>query len=76
VLQFLERRFGVEVPALSAWRRETTGDLLSTFDFTHADTSVPGLPDTVAHLAKIEENCRTLSLPPLATTQTEPVQED
>ena len=76
VLQFLEARFGVEVPAMSAWRREITGDLTTAFDFTQADTSVPKLPDTVAHLAQIEENCRTLSLPPLATEQKEPVQED
>ena len=27
ILRFLETRFGVEVPNLSAWRRETTGDL-------------------------------------------------
>lgn len=76
VLRFLETRFGVEVPAMSTWRRETSGDLSSAFDFTRPDTSVPTLPDTVAHLAKIEENCRTLSLPPLPTTQVEPVQED
>ncbi len=32
-LRFLETRFGVEVPNLSAWRRETTGDLTEAFNF-------------------------------------------
>jgi phospholipase C len=40
-LKFLERRFGVEVPNLSPWRRETTGDLTSAFDFARSpDTKV------------------------------------
>ena len=33
ILRFLEARFGAEVPNLSAWRRETTGDLTSAFNF-------------------------------------------
>jgi phospholipase C len=32
-LRFLETRFGVEVPNLSAWRRRVTGDLTSAFNF-------------------------------------------
>jgi phospholipase C len=32
-LRFLETRFGVEVPNLSAWRRKVTGDLTSAFNF-------------------------------------------
>jgi phospholipase C len=32
-LRFLETRFGVEVPNLSAWRRGVTGDLTSAFNF-------------------------------------------
>ncbi len=32
-LRFLETRFGVEVPNLSAWRREQTGDLTEAFNF-------------------------------------------
>jgi len=46
VLRFLERRFGAEVPHLSAWRRKTVGDLTSAFDFTHKNTTVPKLPAT------------------------------
>jgi phospholipase C len=33
MLRFLEARFGVEVPNLSQWRREATGDLTSAFNF-------------------------------------------
>ncbi|MCW3034344.1 MAG: phospholipase [Solirubrobacteraceae bacterium] len=33
MLRFLETRFGVEVPNLSAWRRETTNDLTGAFNF-------------------------------------------
>ena len=32
LLRFLETRFGVAVPNLSAWRRETVGDLTSTLN--------------------------------------------
>jgi phospholipase C len=48
LLRFLERRFGVEVPNLSAWRRSVTGDMTSAFGFGTAppDTSVPKLPPT------------------------------
>ncbi len=35
-LRFLETRFGVEVPNLSAWRRRVTGDLTSAFNFAAA----------------------------------------
>jgi phospholipase C len=45
ILRFLERRFGAEVPNLSAWRRGATGDLTGAFAFSRApDTSVPRLP--------------------------------
>jgi phospholipase C len=44
-LRFLETRFGVEVPNLSAWRRGVTGDLTSAFNFAaRPRTSVPALP--------------------------------
>jgi phospholipase C len=45
-LRLLERRFGVEVPNLSAWRRRTTGDLTSAFDFGNPPNDAPpNLPD-------------------------------
>jgi phospholipase C len=44
LLRFLETRFGVEVPNLSAWRRSVTGDLTSALSIAHPDDSVPALP--------------------------------
>ncbi len=45
LLRFLERRFGPEVPNLSAWRREHTGDMTTAFSFdSAANPSVPSLP--------------------------------
>jgi phospholipase C len=46
-LRFIETRFGVEVPNLSAWRRGVTGDLTAALNLTTAPvTSVPALPAT------------------------------
>jgi len=45
VLRFLETRFDVEVPNLSAWRRGITSDLTSTLDLTRPpNLHVPSLP--------------------------------
>jgi phospholipase C len=44
MLRFLETRFGVEVPNLSAWRRSVTGDLTSTLDLSAPDATLPTLP--------------------------------
>jgi phospholipase C len=47
-LKFLERRFGTPVPNLSAWRRETVGDMVSAFNFAARPTvSSAGLPTAV-----------------------------
>lgn len=42
-LRFLEARFGVEAPNISAWRRRVAGDLTSSFDVSAPNTSVPSL---------------------------------
>jgi phospholipase C len=56
LLRFLETRFGVEVPNLSAWRRQTTGDLTSTLDLSRPVLRVPKLPvqDLSDHLVSRE----------------------
>ncbi len=43
-LRFLEARFGVEVPNLSKWRRETCGDLTGALNLAAPDASLPKLP--------------------------------
>jgi phospholipase C len=46
VIQFIEQRFGVRSPNVSPWRRAVCGDLTRAFDFTGANSTVPGLPGT------------------------------
>ncbi|WP_103352338.1 phosphocholine-specific phospholipase C [Amycolatopsis sp. CA-128772] len=50
IIRFVERRFGVQEPNISAWRRSVCGDLTSAFDFARTDTAVPALPDTAGYL--------------------------
>ncbi len=47
VIRFIERRFGVACPHISAWRRAVCGDLTSAFDFKQGQPGrPPGLPRT------------------------------
>jgi phospholipase C len=68
LLRFLEARFGVEVPNLSEWRRENTGDLTSAFNFIKPNKSKGKLPKI--KVTKEEEGrgaCETstpLTVPP------------
>lgn len=75
VIRFLEARFGVHEPNISAWRRAVCGDLLSCFDFSAPDTVdfVAALPPTAPlsqRAARLEE-----VPPPLPAALVAPVQE-
>jgi phospholipase C len=85
-LRFLEARFGVRAPNISAWRRKTTGDLTSTLHPRRGDPTVPALPSTahdqMADMAALGCSATALfnldtSLPPypIPEHQTMPVQE-
>jgi phospholipase C len=75
-LRLMEARFGVEVPNLSRWRRETTADLTAAFGFgTPADPSVPNLPATAAALATVEKQVAILPRPNVPSIQKMPKQE-
>ncbi len=50
IIRFIERRFGVNEPHISAWRRAICGDLVNAFDFAQRDQSVPTLPSTAAYV--------------------------
>jgi len=50
IIRFIERRFGVNEPHISAWRRAICGDLTSAFDFAQRQSSVPALPSTAAYV--------------------------
>ncbi|HEX7781499.1 MAG TPA: phospholipase C, phosphocholine-specific [Sphingobium sp.] len=75
ILRFLEARFGVHEPNISAWRRGVCGDLTSCFDFGAPDTQMfmGALPTTTAlseRAARLEE-----VPPPLPARAAAPVQE-
>ena len=79
VLRFLEARWGVEVPNLTAWRRNVTGDLTSAFNFAHPDTSLPALPATLPDQDTLVD-CTTSGYPagrayPVPNPQSMPSQE-
>ncbi len=75
-LRFIEARFGVEIPNLTRWRRETCGDLTAAFGFGEPpDVSFPALPETRDALAHVERTIRTLPKPSPPRFQAMPRQE-
>jgi phospholipase C len=67
--QFLEKRFGITIPAISPWHRAVSGDLTSAFDFAAPNRAVfPELPATGNYL-DVEK--QQLSLP-VAVAPAEP----
>ncbi|MBL1086011.1 phospholipase C, phosphocholine-specific [Streptomyces actinomycinicus] len=50
IIRFIERRFGVQEPNISPWRRAICGDLTSAFDFSRQDTAPVSLPSTAGYL--------------------------
>ena len=68
VIRFLERRFGVIEPNISAWRRAVCGDMTSAFDFADPDNRrfLDELPDTT----ELADRARAL---PETTTPATPV---
>lgn len=75
-LQFLEKITGVECPNISAWRRETFGDLTSAFRFYDDTAAPPTVPDTTGHAALAQYEVAHLPGPeaPGAGEQIPPVQ--
>ncbi|OWT65445.1 phosphocholine-specific phospholipase C [Candidimonas nitroreducens] len=63
VIRFIERRFGVREPNISAWRRAVCGDLGAALDFSRHDGRPPSLPDTRGYQAMADEQCNTLQPP-------------
>ncbi len=49
IIRFMEKRFGVHEPNISAWRRAVCGDLTTAFDFGKTRTATPRLPDTAGY---------------------------
>jgi len=75
-LRLMETRFGVEVPNLSRWRRETCGDLIATLGLGVAPRfDVPTLPPTAERLAAAEGSVLELPAPGVPAVQRMPRQE-
>ena len=75
-LRLLEARFGVEIPNLSKWRRQTTGDLTSTFGFGQAPRfDTPSMPETAEALRLAQARVMTLPAPGVPPAQAIPRQE-
>jgi phospholipase C len=77
VLRFLERRFGVAEPNISAWRRAVCGDMTSAFDFSDPDARrfLDDLPDTAA-LADAARALPGTTTPPTPALPQLPLQEE
>jgi phospholipase C len=76
VLRFLERFTGVREPNISAWRRQTFGDLTRPLRFDQTDDAPPALPGTKELLARAEYATAHWPRPALpGTRQRFPVQE-
>jgi phospholipase C len=56
-LQFIGERWGVEVPNVSKWRRENTGDLTSALHMNRRDLTVPVLPSTSKERVLGDQQC-------------------
>lgn len=74
VLQFLEKRFQVHEPNISAWRRAVCGDLTSAFNFVDPNNeTLPSLPVTHRHAAdslrQRQEQLPQVPLPPVDKQQ-------
>ena len=76
MLRLIEARFGVEVPHISKWRREVSGDLTRAFGFGEpARIDVPPLPETKRALQVAAYNAVSLPAPQVPPAQNMPGQE-
>jgi phospholipase C len=78
VLQFLEKFTGVTETNITAWRRQTFGDLTSALGFSNGKPSTfpRTLPNTIGEFWQAEQEVETLPAPAIpGANQTPPVQE-
>lgn len=76
VLQFLERFTGVREPNITAWRRQTFGDLTAALRLDQPRSRPPAIPDTGAMLHMARYAAENLPLPAIpGADQSVPAQE-
>ncbi|RYZ75761.1 MAG: phospholipase C, phosphocholine-specific, partial [Proteobacteria bacterium] len=65
IIRFVEARFGVYEPNISAWRRAVCGDLTSAFDFSSSATTKVSLPSTLLRAERAKAlTDHSLPIPP------------
>ncbi|MCG6498053.1 phosphocholine-specific phospholipase C [Kitasatospora sp. A2-31] len=74
IIRFMERRFGVQEPNISPWRRAICGDLTAAFDFTSSNAAPAALPSTAGYLPP-DRNRHPDYVPTPPATGTMPKQE-
>lgn len=78
-LKFMEKRFGVEEPNISAWRRAVSGDLTSAFDFEHPNRDLTGLrlPSTDDYKTRLAHAAAqpSLAIPAVQTPGGQPAEQ-
>jgi phospholipase C len=74
IIRLMERRFGVQEPNISAWRRRTCGDLTATLDFSLAARRFPRLGANPSRSAAARHECSTLPAPTAPRHQSLPHQ--
>ncbi|MBX7199705.1 MAG: phospholipase C, phosphocholine-specific [Rhodospirillaceae bacterium] len=67
--QFLEKRFGVHIPAISPWHRAVCGDLTSALDFAAPDAALPTLPNAKGASGVLLEHIQRPKARPPATPE-------
>jgi phospholipase C len=80
LIRFLETRFGVAEPNISAWRRATVGDLTSAFQFSHrapfpASNEALSVPATTVTLVTAQKEIANNPGVTVPAVNTPPVQE-
>ncbi|MBL1242792.1 MAG: phospholipase C, phosphocholine-specific [Sulfurimonas sp.] len=75
IIRFIEERFGVREPNISAWRRAVCGDLTTVFNFKDPDNTNfdKKLPNTVAQAKRACALDKTI-IPPIPTSISMPIQ--
>ncbi|SAL71825.1 phospholipase C [Caballeronia cordobensis] len=68
VIRFIETRFNVMEPNITAWRRAVCGDLTTAFDFRTTDSRMPPLPDTSNYRSIADNQCSTQPPPAVPAT--------
>src|SRR6201999_4212116 len=68
ILQLAEKVTGVAEPNISAWRRNTFGDLTAAFRFTEEKAAPARLPETLKALEVARHSAASFPPPKIAVT--------